>query len=604
MFVSSDRCGGCIITPHASSHEHELNQDLEDDGTSPKDSSATHAPSCHSTSSSQSDHQGDISRCGEIEADFEISGAGVDKVAATSEQCPASDELDHAHPKDEVVVHQHAKVVEGEDVQALVLLLPRAILLGIDIDMVTPTVSYIQPYSPLRQHVAVGDILIHINGHSVLHLTHMELCSMINGVAKNKSETKLVFLPAKYRRKLQERDAMRRAKMKQSNREQKSGIICTSIQDKDSVEDKVDRIDESIEQTDEVTSETSTRSYEESHPSLLDEVQPHQGQYREEDGSSNLRTPSSPCRPAPIVDDDTHLLTPIPSSPFKCDCSPIIAASRASVSSDEGRDSNYVTAKEESDDLDLSASWRGIPILDYLEKKCEVKNKNNQTAQGRGCRVLNPRVSPQKENRRIDGIHQPTVRHKQDGSIQIMCKSSNEFCSVKEPERYVSKDKSEECKEEKRATNTVKRNDVAEELRSIQDDVLDDRDRRRLERKNRPQPKIEFLSIPADHDSVDDVSTLYGGVWNEQLHHAALRVEDIMLDHVEEGVTRQDTAMNGYTEKRLIRGVNSHEYRADKKNGERDSSRFTDVIIEITLVSVCILSVIGLFAFLFIVVLR
>ena len=30
--------------------------------------------------------------------------------------------------------------------------------------------------------------MIHINGHSVLDLTHMELCSMINGVSTNKSE--------------------------------------------------------------------------------------------------------------------------------------------------------------------------------------------------------------------------------------------------------------------------------------------------------------------------------------------------------------------------------------------------------------------------------
>jgi len=143
-------------------------------------------------------------------------------------------------------------------------------------------------------------------------------------------------------------------------------------------------------------------------------------------------------------------------------------------------------------------------------------------------------VNPQKESRRVDGMHQPTVRYKQEESMQIMCKSLNEFCSGEEPVRYVSMDKSEECKEEMRATNAARRNGVVKESRSIQDDVLDDRDRRRLERKNRPQPKIEFLSIPADLDSVDDVSTLFGGVWNERLHQAAHRVEDNVLDHMEE----------------------------------------------------------------------
>jgi hypothetical protein len=59
-----------------------------------------------------------------------------------------------------------------------------------------------------------------------------------------------------------------------------------------------------------------------------------------------------------------------------------------------------------------------------------------------------------------------------------MCKSLNEYCSLEEAVRYASKDKSEECKEEKCATNASRRNDVVKESRSIQDDVLDDRDSR------------------------------------------------------------------------------------------------------------------------------
>ena len=653
MLVSSDcshTVGDCIITPHTSSHKHELDQDNEDDGTSPQGSSPTHASSCHSTctSSSQSDHHGDIYECDEPEAHFEISGAGtgVEKVTAASEHGPASDELDHAHQKDGVVVHQ--KVVEGERIQALVIQLPRAILLGIDIDMVLPVVSYIQPYSPLRQHVAVGDILIHINGHSVLDLTHMELCSMINGVSKNKSEsdeiemqrkwTKLVFLPAKYRRNLQKRDAMTKAKTMQSNREQKSAKSCSPIQDKGIVEEKLDRIGESSEQTDEVTSATSLvdRSYEQdrnrvgqSNPSLVDEVQPHQDQCREEDVSSNSKNPSvlyTPTSKQLTVNDGNHLPTPIPSSPFKrsiTDCSPIIATARASLSDDERRDSYYVTAKKENDDIDISRSLRDIP-LDHLEKKFEEKNDKNQTALD---------FSSQKESGRVDDIHQPT-------SV------AENHCIIEEPERNILRDKLEEYKEEKHSTNAVRRNDVVTESKIIQDDALDDRDRRRLERKNRPQPAIEFLSIPTDPDSMEDVSTLYGGVWtdhrdrrrlerknrpqpkieflsiqadldsmedvstlfggvwNKQLHHAAHRVEDNMVDHMEKGVTRQNTGTNGCTKKRQIRGVNSHKYHADKRTGDKDSSHFTDVMIEITLVSVCILSVTGLIAFLVVVVLR
>lgn len=123
--------------------------------------------------------------------------------------------------------------------------------------------------------------------------------------------------------------------------------------------------------------------------------------------------------------------------------------------------------------------------MHYLEKKWEVKNGNNQTTKGRGCIELNPRVSPQKEGRRVDGIHQPTERQNQDESMQIMRKSPNVFCNGEEPERFLTKDKSEDCIEEKRVTNAARRNDEVKESRSIQDDVLDDRDRPRLERKNR-----------------------------------------------------------------------------------------------------------------------
>jgi hypothetical protein len=102
--------------------------------------------------------------------------AGVEKVvrkpirpdiAAASKQ-PASDVLEHQKDGEVVTtpINTTAATIKEENIQAL----------GIDIDMVLPIVSYIQPHSPLRKHVAVGGILINVNGRNV-----MELCSMLNG---------------------------------------------------------------------------------------------------------------------------------------------------------------------------------------------------------------------------------------------------------------------------------------------------------------------------------------------------------------------------------------------------------------------------------------
>jgi hypothetical protein len=74
-----------------------------------------------------------------------------------------------------------------------------------------PIVSYIQPYSPLRKHISVGDIIIAVNGRSVTNFNHIELCSLLNGGSSRNCDnganqgqrqlTKLVFLPGKYHQK-------------------------------------------------------------------------------------------------------------------------------------------------------------------------------------------------------------------------------------------------------------------------------------------------------------------------------------------------------------------------------------------------------------------
>jgi hypothetical protein len=66
-----------------------------------------------------------------------------------------------------------------------------------------------------------------------------------------------------------------------------------------------------------------------------------------------------------------------------------------------------------------------------------------------------------------------------------------------------------------------------------------------------------------------------------------------MLDHEGKGKTKQHTATNSYAEQRRIRGVNSHEYHANKRTGEKDSSHFTDMIIEVILVSICVCVLLG-----------
>jgi len=620
MIASSEhsRAGsGCIGTRHAT---RQLDQEDHEGDTSTTDNCAT--------SSSQSHHHGDATDFDKSEADFEISVASVEEVVR--------------QPRCDIAA------AEEDNVQPLVIQLPITAPLGIDIDMVLPIVSYIQPYSPLRMHVKVGDILIHINGKNVMNLTHVELCSMLNGASKkskNKKNgsdevevqrewTKLVFLPAQFRKKLHKRDeaTKQQTTVEQPKQDQKSqtgqqvdtGDVesCDSVHGKGRVEERVDRVDESSivkEQASEEISATSLVEVEpsnednrgsvgKSHPLLLDGVQQqHDDQDgAEEDGRCYSITPSTPRTPSSkqvLINDDNKLLANKPSliKYSISDSSPITATTRTSLSSNESRDSSYVKAKEGQDDADLPTSCRGISFLDYLEKIVEEKKEN---------------------------MHQPIVdvdegHQQQAESMQIMCsdkcagkdytKSTDEHfpkhCNEEEeePERNLA----EEYKGTEHVTNTFEEDDVIKQRqsKSDQDNELNDRDQRRLERMNRAQPKIEFLSISNDPDCVEDVSTLFGGVWNKQLHYAAHRVEDNMLHHMEGGGAGHNTVMNGCSHQRLARGVNTHRYHAEKKmKVEEDTSGFNnkrrqEVMTERALIALCILSVVGLVTFL-VVVLR
>ena len=68
-------------------------------------------------------------------------------------------------------------------------------------------------------------------------------------------------------------------------------------------------------------------------------------------------------------------------------------------------------------------------------------------------------------------------------------------------------------------------------------DIVDEDDRRRIERRNRPAPKFDYVDV--DNNGVvggqnDEVSTIYGGKWNSALHTPGQRLED-NLGYMEEG---------------------------------------------------------------------
>eukprot|EP00984_Skeletonema_dohrnii_P030719 scaffold22425_cov120-Skeletonema_dohrnii-CCMP3373.AAC.1 len=645
MIASSEhsRAGsGCIGTRHAT---HQLDLEDHEGDTSTTDNCAT--LTC--TSSSQSHHHGDATDFDKSEADFEISVASVEEVVRHP-RCdiaptPASGGFS-GHQKDRKVL-QNTTAAEEDNVQPLVIQLPITAPLGIDIDMVLPIVSYIQPYSPLIQHVKVGDILIYINGKNVMNLTHVELCSMLNGASKKSTKkkngsdevevqrewTKLVFLPAQFRKKLHKQDeaTKQQTTVEQPKQDQKNqtgqqvdiGDVesCDSVHGKGCVEERVDRVDEKSIVKEQVSEEISATSLVEpsdeddrgsvgkSHPLLLDGVQQqHDDQDgAEEDGSCYSVTPSTPRTPSSkqvLINDDNKLLTNKPSliKHSISDSSPITATTRTSLSSNEIRDSSNVTSKDGHDDAELPTSCRGISFLDYLEEKVEEMKEN---------------------------MHQPIIVDVDEGhqqqaeSTQIMCsdkctgkdytKSTDEHAfkhcneEEEEPERNVA----EEYKGTEHVTNAVEEDDVIKQRqsKSDQDNELNDRDQRRLERSNRAQPQIEFLSFSNDPDCVEDVSTLFGGVWNKQLHYAAHRVEDNMLHHMEGGGAGHNAVLNGCSHQRLTRGVNTHRYHAEKKmKDEEDTSGFTNarrqqVLIERALIALCILSVVGLVTFL-VVVLR
>lgn len=641
----SHSIGNCV-TPHADqnnlascedvlllSKRHpskKLNQDHNSDDGSPKDSSTTPSTQSNSypthtcNSLSQSRHGGVLTSC----SDFEITVTDVEKVVRKpTRHITAAPERD-GRKNNVVTTPINAASVSPttlteENIQALVihLPLPMATPLGIDIDMILPIVSYIQPHSPLRQHLAVGDILINIDGRNVMNLTHMELCSMLNGAPRKKNGrsnevetqgegTKLVFLPGKCRTKLLKTTTIEQPSEKQqSNHGPQDKIAdhvksCSYIIIEGNVEDTIERVDESSmmkEQTNESKSATSFVEITEkedhnsggkSHPSLLDEV-PQQE----------------------VINDDSELLKHKPLSNFKhssSNSSPITAATKtslssASITSEESRNNrnsgdmsatlvtNASSNREKIDGAELT-SFRGNHLTPL---ECDCREQVVHVDE-----VCQPTAAPDKGHQQQAGT--PTDESGKTKATPITStieenaeqKEARNHCNKEEQEGTLTKE--EECKGDEHVTiaKAVEEDDVdnvGEESKPDQVDELDDRDRRRNERINRAQPRILSISIYPDVE--EDVSTLFGGVWNKQLHYAAKRVEDNILHLMEKGAGGQ--VQKGYLQQRIVRsGANPKAYHDAKKTKDNTNAQIQQLRIERALMALCIFGVVGCIVFL------
>ena len=113
---------------------------------------------------------------------------------------------------------------------------------------------------------------------------------------------------------------------------------------------------------------------------------------------------------------------------------------------------------------------------------------------------------------------------------------------------------------------------------------MDEDDKRRSDRRNRPAPNIDTIAVPLGNNNtdisgspivvVDEVSTIYGGKWNPTFYIASpTRLEDT-LGYIEEGYAHASTSgtfdrsrydPNTFSQLRLL-GMK------DSRSGSRSSS--------------------------------
>lgn len=109
------------------------------------------------------------------------------------------------------------------------------------------------------------------------------------------------------------------------------------------------------------------------------------------------------------------------------------------------------------------------------------------------------------------------------------------------------------------------------------------------------------------------MSTLFGGVWSKQLHFAGRRVEDNMLQKIEEGMTMPNNKTmdpTSFSRHQIRRCVNSRSYHAKSASNVKNSTSRSSkehkqqILIERILLVSSILGVIGLVVFLAVVLRR
>ena len=323
-------------------------------------------------------------------------------------------------------IQDQAQQHHSDGLKPILIQLPSSIPLGIDIDMVVPIVSYIQPYSPLRNHVSVGDIILVVNGKNVMKLNHSELCSLLNGrpqghcsdggdASQSPRMTKLVFLP----RKFMQQQHNNKLEMNES-----IGVEVSHNTDNcrdECVNDKVKSSPAAASTEPEPTTTPSTP------PTLISSDDCHDG---EELDSTDARTGTQPS-PSDIQsapqqypqqdEEDTSCAKLISSTSFSSsllstpdemittkgnvifqqthqikhstsNSSPVTSFTRSSLtssSSSSASSSNSSIASSGGSDVgshttrstnkeSMTSSRGSIPFLDYLERKVEKLNEKNK----------------------------------------------------------------------------------------------------------------------------------------------------------------------------------------------------------------------------------
>lgn len=507
----------------------------------------------------------------------------------------------------------------SDGLKPILIQIPTSIPLGIDIDMTVPIVSYIQPSSPLRNHVSVGDIILVVNGKNITKWNHLELYSLFSGRPQdhcsdgddeNQSPrmTNLVFLP----RKFMQQQHSKKLEANESAGEARTGG--EGVETSDSTDSG-----NNVCVNDKVKSSPTAASTE---PTTTPSSPPTTRIISSTCFSSSLllSTPDkimSASSGNDILQKKTHQHKH--SSSFS---SPITTVTRTSLTSSSSSSSSVSSSIASSGDSDVgndndivshnypeeietistnqeSTSRGNIPFLDYLERKVGELNEKNKSKS----------VYPDSANVGLSLSNEPavSVTHQQQGTDSNASVVDDDSTRADSPSakgndcvktsvdeddiaRRVGVEKSERTEENETIVEEgIERNGndsmgeyQLSKSKAFQDDNLDERDRRRRERMNREQPQIEYVNI--SNEAETDISTLFGGVWIKELNFTAHRVEDSIMNHMEEG------------ERKKVLDLISQQPQLQQHGVKSVSSVKRNWIIDMIIVILIVLGVIGIIA--------